>query len=267
VGPGPRLDPAAERRLSVSPARDKALAFARRAVVICHRELGGTVASIILHGSLAFDDYRPGRSDIDLLVVVERPLDDGETERLVSATTAGWAGAPGPLDLRVVTRAVAASPTEAPPMELYARLYPRAGPVVERRHPGERDLLVELSVCRAHGRSLAGASPAAAVGRVPRSWVLRAGDALLEGWQSLTDDAAHAELMALTACRVWRFCEEGVHCSKSAAGEWALARDHTLTAVRQALTQRNTDPTQPVDPAEIARLLATVRATLAASDP
>jgi hypothetical protein len=87
---------------------------------------------------------------------------------------------------------------------------------------------------------------------------------LLASWQSLTDDAAHAELMVLTSCRVLRFCTQGVHCSKSAAGAWALACDPTLRAVRQALDQRNVDPTQPVEPAEIARLLAKVRNTLAA---
>jgi predicted nucleotidyltransferase len=264
VALGARLDPARERRLSVSPAREKALAFARRSAAICRRELGGTVSSIILHGSLAFDDYRPGRSDIDLLVVAERPLDDGETERLVGATWAEWTRAPAALDLRVATRAVATRPTEAPPMELYARLRPGTGLAVERRHPGERDLLVELSVCREHGRSLAGASPTEVIGEVSIGHVLRAGDALLQAWQSLTEDAAYAELMVLTACRIWRFCEEGVHCSKSTAGEWALARDPTLTAVREALAQRNADPTQPVHPAAIARLLAIVRAALAA---
>jgi hypothetical protein len=38
---------------------------------------------------------------------------------------------------------------------------------VERRHPGERDLVVELSMCRAHGRSLVGAVPAGLIGEVP----------------------------------------------------------------------------------------------------
>jgi Domain of unknown function (DUF4111) len=32
----------------------------------------------------------------------------------------------------------------------------------------------------------------------------------------------------LTACRVWRFAEEGRHASKAAAAEWALGRDPTL---------------------------------------
>jgi hypothetical protein len=31
-------------------------------------------------------------------------------------------------------------------------------------------------------------------------------------------------LMALTACRIWRFREERIHCSKPAAAAWAQAR-------------------------------------------
>jgi hypothetical protein len=61
----------------------------------------------------------------------------------------------------------AASPTPAPPLEAYLRLTPGSGVrLEERRHPGERDLAVELSVCRAHGRSLLGAAPAELLGEV-----------------------------------------------------------------------------------------------------
>ena len=78
------------------------------------------------------------------------------------------AEAPGPVDLRVVTRQVAASPTPAPPLEAYLRLTPTSGVrVEERRHPGERDRAVELSVCRAHGRSLLGAAAVELIGEVP----------------------------------------------------------------------------------------------------
>jgi hypothetical protein len=65
--------------------------------------------------------------------------------------------------------------------------------------------------------------------------VVSVGDAQLARWQSLTEDAPYAALMVLTACRIWRFGEERIHCSKSAAGLWALARDPSLHAVRDAL--------------------------------
>jgi hypothetical protein len=135
--------------------------------------------------------------------------------------------------------------------------------VEERRHPGERDLAVGLSVCRAHGRSLGGAAPAELLGEVPDRWVVAAGDAQLADWQAIGDDPPHAELTVLTACRVWRFAEEGRHCSKTAAAGWALRRDPRLQAVRDALRQPHRDPATPIDAAQVQRLLAVVRARLA----
>jgi hypothetical protein len=56
-------------------------------------------------------------------------------------------------------------------MEAYLELAPGSGSgmQVERRHPGERDLVVEFSMCRAHGRSLVGAAPSELIGEVQPS--------------------------------------------------------------------------------------------------
>jgi hypothetical protein len=222
--------------------------------------LGDSVAAVILHGSLTLGDYLPGRSDVDLLAVVDRPLDGPRLDALTGAVAA--ARPPARVDLRVVTRQVAAAPTPAPPMEAYLELTPGSGLRVERRHPGERDLVVEFSVCRAHGRSLVGAPPAELIGELPPAWVVAVGDAQLAAWRAIGDDPPHAELTVLTACRIWRFAEEGRHCSKAAAGAWALRRDPSLQVVRDALRQRH-DPTWPIDPDQVQRLLGRVRARLA----
>jgi hypothetical protein len=69
-----------------------------------------------LHGSLVLGDYAPPASDIDLLAIVERPRRNAEAESLIRGPTAREA--PARVDLRVVTRAAAAAPRLAPPMEL-----------------------------------------------------------------------------------------------------------------------------------------------------
>jgi hypothetical protein len=90
---------------------------------------------------------------------------------------------------------VAASPTPAPPLEAYLRLTPTSGVRLEERgHAGERDLAVELSVCRAHGRSLLGAAPTALIGEVPDRWVVAVGDAQLAAWEAIGDDPPYAAL-------------------------------------------------------------------------
>jgi Domain of unknown function (DUF4111)/Nucleotidyltransferase domain len=244
---------------------EAALRFAEALARSCAGALGKTVAGVYLHGSLVLDDYLPGRSDVDLLVVVDDPLSDAQLAALTEAAVATHRSrAPGRVDLRLVTRQVAASPTPAPPLEAYLRLTPGSGVrLEERRHPGERDLAVELSVCRAHGHSLLGAAPTELLGEVPDRWVVAAGDAQLAAWQAIGDDPPYAELTVLTACRVWRFAEEGRHCPKTAAGRWALRRDPTLGVVGDALRRRHGDLAARIDPAHVARLLAVVRARLA----
>ncbi len=245
---------------------EAALRFAQELARACTGALGEAVAGVILHGSLTLGDYVPGRSDLDLLVVVDHPPTDARLAGLAEAMASRRAEAPGPVDLRLVTRQVAASPTPAPPLEAYLRLTSASGVrLEERRHPAERDLAVELSVCHAHGRSLLGAAPAELLGEVPDRWVVAAGDAQLAAWQAIGDDPPYAELTVLTACRAWRFAEEGRHASKAAAAEWALGRDPTLGVVGDALRRRHGDPAARIDPAQVARLLAEVRARLAAA--
>jgi Nucleotidyltransferase domain len=52
---------------------EAALRFANELAHACTGALGKTVAGVILHGSLTLGDYVPGRSDVDLLVVVDEP--------------------------------------------------------------------------------------------------------------------------------------------------------------------------------------------------
>jgi len=150
-------------------------------------------------------------------------------------------------------------------MEAEIRIDPRRQPSVQAhgRQPGERDLVVEFSICRAHGRSILGASPSELIGDLPHKWVLDVGDAQLADWQAIGDDPRHAELTVLTACRLWRFAETGEHASKAAAGAWALEQDPSLSVVRDALRQRHSDPTHPIDAAQAQDLLELVRRCVA----
>jgi predicted nucleotidyltransferase len=50
-----------------------ALPFAKELAYSCAGALGKIVAGVILHGSLTLGDYAPGRSDVDLLVVIDDP--------------------------------------------------------------------------------------------------------------------------------------------------------------------------------------------------
>ena len=232
----------------------------------CSELLGVRLVAVILHGSLVLGDYTPAGSDVDLLAIVERPLTDDELAALEEVLLARRARAAG-IDLRVVTRSVAAAPTRLPAMELYVGLHHDQEPEVVRRIDAERDLVAELSMVRADGRSLVGPEPRAVVGAIPDEWVVAYGDEVLERWQQLTEDAEHAGLMTLTACRIWTFAVEGVHCSKTVAARWALLQDPALPAVEAALRRRAGDTKARIAPADIAVLLARVRREVARRYP
>lgn len=108
-------------------------------------------------------------------------------------------------------------------------------------------------MARAGGRALRGAAPRDVLAPVPAGWVVDRGRHWLLTWRTLTGDVEHAAFMALTACRIWRFAVEHVHCSKGEAARWALDRDPDLTAVRRLLH----DPAGVIAERDLAHLLDT----------
>jgi predicted nucleotidyltransferase len=228
---------------------------------------GPAVRSVILHGSLAAGGFRPGRSDIDLLVVVDGGLTDVQAAALERVVRAADPGPAAGIDLHVVTAEAAGTPARELALELYVGRHGGSPLEVERRVPASPDLAAELSMARSDGRALAGAAPREVIAPVPAAWIVDRGRHWLTTWRSLTDDADHAAFMVLTTCRIWRFALEGVHSPKPRAAAWALDRDPSLTVVRQALRQYEHDPATPVDEQGIADLLDTVlRSTEAARD-
>jgi predicted nucleotidyltransferase len=237
----------------------KALGLAEELTAICARTLP-PLAGAILHGSLATGAFVPGRSDVDVLAIVAGEPTAAELAALTSAVEGLRGDAVAPADLCVVTRRTAAAPSPAPRVEIYARLDPdEHGLEVETCRP-RRDLVVELSVCRAHGRSLAGPPPADLVGKVPDEWVMDVGDEVLATWQGQADDPDMAAFMVFTTCRVWRFADERLHCSKPEAAHWALDRNPSLEVVESVLEG------DPIEEAAVREFLAYVQ-TATRSDP
>jgi hypothetical protein len=179
-----------------------------RLVAACNAVLAD--ATVIVSGSLALGGYRPGESDVDLLVV-----SDAGTDGLVKAVEQAWANDGEEFDLRVVRYAVAAQPARVPHLALGISAYADGLKVTEDTE--DEELVVWFSLCRQLGRS-------DVIGPVPDEWVDEVGAAALSRWKTTGYHPSNRELTALTACRIWRFREERVHCSKPAAAEWARER-------------------------------------------
>ena len=224
-----------------------------RLAELCADVVGDGLRSVLLHGSLVAGGFRPGRSDLDLLVVVDEGVSDTQASALETAVTTADTGSAVAIDLHVVTADVARTPTRDPALELHVGRY--AGGVEVTRRVHDPDLLTELSMARADGRALRGSAPSEVIAPVPASWVVDRNGYWLARWRGLTDDTKNAAFMVLTACRMWRFAVEEVHCSKVAGAAWALDRDASLHVVRQALRQYDADPDVQVDEDGIGPLL------------
>jgi predicted nucleotidyltransferase len=241
------------RRQSAVTAADL---IARSVVAV----VGAAGRSVILHGSLAAGGFRPGCSDIDLLVVVDGGLADAQATALEDVVRAADAGTATGIDLHVVTAEAADTPSRAPALELYLGRHRRSPSTleIERRVAASPDLATELSMARSDGRALTGAPPDEVIAPVPAEWVVDRGRHWLTTWRALTNDADHAAFMVLTTCRIWRFAVDRVHCSKPQAAAWALDRDPSLTVVRQAIRQYEHDPATVVSEQGLADLLDSV---------
>jgi hypothetical protein len=238
-----------------------ALAAVEQLAASCADVLQSSLVSAILHGSLTQDDFRPGMSDLDLLLVVKRALTPHETDALIKAVQTAELGPAAGVDLLVVTRqAAAAAPEEDPGRELWVGRWPGSDEELQIEGPDDHvsDNWPEFSEARANGRSLAGAEPREVIGAVPAERVRANSLGHLRRWLGLTDDSPHAVLMVMTACRMWRFELTGQHVSKTAAARWALERDPSLTGVQGALVARTTSSAEAIAPRRVEDVLLRV---------
>jgi hypothetical protein len=236
-----------------------ALETADKLARISEQVIGANLLAVILHGSLASGDFVANRSDIDLLVIVRRALAGQQRLSLESAVRSvardQW------VDYRVVTADVALNPPQLPTLDFYVGSHPDVPDGVEAEHDPilEPDLLFEFAICRQEGRSLVGPAATQLIGPVPDDWLLDAGDAYLQRWQEIDFDDRHADLMVLTACRLWYRKATGRHCTKSEAAIWVMRQAPDLNAPRDALERRTADAHHPISEADVMTLLAKVR--------
>ena len=202
--------------------------------------LGDDLVGVYPHGSLRLGGWRAQRSDIDVLVVVERTLTSAEKSALATAWSPESLPCPAVgLELSVVLRAVAAHPVARPAFELHVTTAPRDAKVVDGHgHPGDLDLVLHFAVCHALGHEI--------FADVPRSLVL----AQLADELTWAVDHAAAEYAVLNACRAWRYAADGSLVSKVDGGRWAEERldEPELTLVRTAIALQSGDETVPLDP-------------------
>lgn len=188
------------------------------------QSLGGRLRAAYLHGSAVLGGWQAERSDVDVLFVTE----DGVSHQGITAAAAVLAAAepdcPGQgLECSVVTVGQAGRPQAPWPFLLHAARDPGDGRtriVDGGERPGDPDLLMHYTVCRAAGWPVHGPAPAELIGSVPRPVILGyLADEL--HWGIEHGSEAYA---VLNACRAQVFLADGRIVSKVAGGSIALAQ-------------------------------------------
>jgi streptomycin 3"-adenylyltransferase len=202
--------------------------------------LGDDLVGVYPHGSLVLGGWRAERSDIDVLVVVERALTSAEQSALAAAWSPEALPCPAVgLELSVVLRSVAARPVARSPFELHVTTAPLDAKVVDGHgHPGDLDLVLHFAICHALGHEV--------FAEVPRPLIL----AQLVDELTWAVEHAAAEYAVLNACRAWRFAVDGSLVSKVDGGRWAEERldEPELTLVRAAIALQSGEEGIPLDP-------------------
>jgi streptomycin 3"-adenylyltransferase len=194
-------------------------------VRVVDRVLGPDHIGSYLHGSAVLAGLRPA-SDVDILTVAARSLDEGQRRALVAGILplSGSRVGARPVELTVVV-ASDVRPWSYPPTGdfLYAEwlrddyeagVVPRPEPM-----PG---LAIEITVALAGDHALHGPPPAEVLDPVPVADLARASVDGLPGL--LADLPGDTRNVLLTLARCWATLATGTIMPKDAAADWALPR-------------------------------------------
>jgi hypothetical protein len=252
----PRPDEAAQRYLRALTGR-------------LHQGLPESLVGVYLIGSAATGDYLPGRSDLDVAVVVERTLDARTKRRLVSLLSHDALPCPARmLELVVYPAEVARSGALHPAYELNLNTGPSggtrawfdpAGPDAEPRHW----FVVDLASAAEIALVLDGPPAGEVFAPAPREGVRMALLSVLD-WQMSNEPIAPNTV--LNACRAWRWAETGRWGSKSEAGRWGRRRVGDPSPIDAALAARRGEAPPPADADATGRIVAMARSALDGAD-
>ncbi|MGM9639448.1 MAG: aminoglycoside adenylyltransferase domain-containing protein [Butyricicoccaceae bacterium] len=198
---------------------------------------GDGLTGVYLHGSAAMDCFNPKTSDLDLLVVIEKPASMEEKLAFLRMLLEEDRQAPaGGIELSLLRREVCAPFRHPTPFELhFSPMHrTRAGrdPVeyVRQMRGSDPDLAAHVTILCCRGRCLYGAAVEQVFARPSPSDYF---DSIWADVRGAREQILKQPVYTiLNLCRVLAFVREGQVLSKREGGLWALER---LPAARRRL--------------------------------
>jgi hypothetical protein len=183
--------------------------------------LGPELVGVYAGGSWALDGYEPGRSDLDVAVVIRKPLTDEVADRIVAELRHEAFPCPARgLELVVYTKKVAGTPTVAPGFELNLNTGSGLTFRADREpQPGERHwFAIDRSVLSKHGIGLFGPPAADAFAPIAPDDLRPVLADVLRWYEREAPESDDAVLNAGRSCR---FARDGIWLPKPALRAWA----------------------------------------------
>jgi hypothetical protein len=188
--------------------------------------LDDRLTAVYALGGLAFDDYQPGRSDLDIYVIISGPLDEDERHAITDRCSHRALPCPAPrLELVVMSARAAQHPGASPQWALNFNtghaLSDHVGldPAAEPAHW----FVLDLAIARERGIALLGPPPSELIGEL-RLADVRSAQSQAVAWYAANDMPVEA---IASACRAWHWLATGRFASKRQAARWALAETYT----------------------------------------
>ena len=229
------------------------------------RSLGGSLVGAYAGGSIALDDFVPGRSDADVSAVTQRDLTNAEREELAEwvVSTSLEISARGIEFVLYSLRDLDSMPAQTL-FQVNVNAGRRMATHIATDAAGEPDFWfpLDIAILRQKGLALAGPASAAVFPELPRTRLLAALVRATE-WYGASGDAPSA---VLAACRALRYSRTDTWVSKSSAGEWARRKlpRHQRTVDLALAAHHGKEMHRAVDEGEAEALVEEVRKELVA---
>lgn len=224
--------------------------------------LGDNLIGIYLHGSAAMGCFNPRKSDLDLILVVEKEVPDAAKLEFMRNVEKLNEEAPAKgIELSIVKRAYCDPFVYPTPFELHFSCshlkWFREKPedYVEKMQGIDKDLAAHFTINRRYGIVLYGAGIEEVFCEVPVKDYM---DSIWYDVENAREDIMENPLyVTLNLCRVLAYLQEGLVLSKQSGGEWGVRTLHKKFhgLIEMALECYKTDREMTVDK-ELAREFA-----------
>ncbi len=228
--------------------------------------LGPNLVGLYQIGSSCMNDFRKGKSDLDIVGVLSSEIQRNQRNEISSTLDHKNFNCPAQgLDLILFTSSVVKGIVDEPRYEFWFST--GAGWITESSGPGRTsEMHIFLAQCKEHGLTLHGPEPGLYFAQREKKKILSAFLEMLKWHQTKILDDFHdpgGQNSVLNACRVLAYLAESNLISKTAGGEWFLKKYPDNNTVQKALSSRLENGDLQISESEITKLLDHVMAELA----